>query len=136
MDESTTGVPPARPFGGITIDRRISAVPAFPRPRSGPEPDSWPLGPSRPTDGPGGRLPSEQELIERTLAFSGSYVSDDGTMTITRSAVQADAYSGDRFVGRCAVCAAGLLVPADGEPLADVREAVRFVATHDHGGLD
>jgi hypothetical protein len=84
----------------------------------------------------GGTVPADDDLLEQTLAFSGSYVSDDGTMTITRSAVQADAYSGDRFVGRCAVCAAGLLVPADGEPLADVREAVRFVATHDHGGLD
>jgi hypothetical protein len=98
---------------------------------------SW-LSPSAvPLPGvPGGSVPLDDELLEQTLAFSGSYVSDDGTVTITRSVVDASAYSGDRFVGRCTVCATALLVPADGEPLADVREAVRFVSTHDHGGLD
>jgi hypothetical protein len=84
----------------------------------------------------GGSVPPDDELLEQALAFSGSYVSDDGTVTITRSVDHASAYAGDRFVGRCAVCAAALLVPSDGEPLADVREAVRFVSTHDHGGLD
>jgi hypothetical protein len=87
-------------------------------------------------DRPGGTVPADDDLLEQTLAFSGSYVSDDGTVTITRSPVHASAYSGDLFVGRCAVCAPVLLVPADGEPLADVREAVRFVSTHDHAGLD
>jgi hypothetical protein len=85
---------------------------------------------------PGGAVPPDDELLEQTIAFSGSYVSDDGTVTISRSAVQAFAYSGARFVGRCSVCARARLIPDDGEPLADVREAVRFVATHDHGGLD
>jgi hypothetical protein len=84
----------------------------------------------------GGSVPADDELLEQTLAFSGSYVSDDGTVTITRSVVHASSYSGDRLVGRCAVCAPTLLVPPEGEPLADVREAVRFVSTHDHGGLD
>jgi len=84
----------------------------------------------------GGSVPPDDELLEQTLVFSGSYVSDDGTVTITRSVVRAFAYSGDRFLGRCTVCARARLVPADGEPLADVREAVRFVSTHDHGGLD
>jgi hypothetical protein len=135
MDESTTGVPPARPFGGITIDRRISAVPAFPRPRSGPEPDSWPLGPSRPTDGPGGRLPSEQELIERTLAFSGSYVSDDGHLAIRRSA-GAFEHSRHGFLGYCGSCARARLIQPTGEPLPDVVAAIRFIATHDHDEVD
>jgi hypothetical protein len=85
---------------------------------------------------PGGSVPADDELLEQTLAFSGSYVSDDGTVTITRSVVHASAYAGDRFLGRGAVCTPALLVPADGEPLADVGEAVRFVSTHDHGGLD
>jgi hypothetical protein len=90
----------------------------------------WPSGV------PGGPVPPDDELLEQALAFSGSYVSDDGTVTISRSAVHALAYSGDRFVGRCTVCARALLVPADGEPLADVREAARFIAAHDHAGLD
>ena len=85
---------------------------------------------------PGGTVPADDELLEQALAFSGSYVSDDQNVTITRSPLHASAYSGDRFVGRCAVCAPALLVPADGEPLTDVREAVRFISTHDHGGLD
>jgi hypothetical protein len=84
----------------------------------------------------GGSVPPDDELFEQTLAFSGSYVSDDGTVTITRSVVHASAYAGDRFVGRCAVCTAALLTPAGGEPLVGVREAVRFVSTHDHAGLD
>jgi hypothetical protein len=84
----------------------------------------------------GGLVPPDDELLGQTLAFSGSYVSDDGTVTISRSVVHALAYSGDRFVGRCTVCARALTIPADGEPLRDLLEAVRFVATHDHGGLD
>jgi hypothetical protein len=84
----------------------------------------------------GGLVPPDDELLEQTLAFSGSYVSDDGAVTITRSVVRTFAYSGDQFVGRCTVCARARLVPAAGESLADVREAVRFVSTHDHGGLD
>jgi hypothetical protein len=98
---------------------------------------TWPAAPAAPLPATwGGTVPPDDELLEQTLAFSGSYVSDDGAVTITRSVVRAAAYSGDRFVGRCAVCTARLLVPPDGEPLADVPEAVRFVSTHDHGGLD
>ena len=81
-------------------------------------------------------MPPDDELLERTLAFAGSYVSDDGTVTVSRSAGHALAYAGDRFVGRCTVCARDRSVPVDGEPLADVRAAVRFVSTHDHGGWD
>jgi hypothetical protein len=84
----------------------------------------------------GGPVPPDDELLAQTLAFSGSYVSDDRTVTITRSVVRAFAYSAAQFTGRCTVCARAGLVPADGEPLADVGEAVRFVSTHDHGGLD
>lgn len=81
-------------------------------------------------------MPSDDDLLQRTLAFSGSYVSDDGLVTIRRSAVGPFEYSGNRFVGHCAICARALLMPATGEPLADVRAAIHFVATHDHGQAD
>jgi hypothetical protein len=81
-------------------------------------------------------VPSDDELLEGALAFSGSYVSDDGTVTITRSVGRAFAYSGARFVGRCTICAQAGLLSAAGEPLSDVTAAARFVALHDHGGLD
>src|SRR4051812_21188171 len=42
----------------------------------------------------------------------GSYVSDDGHVTIRRSAVGPFEYSGNRFVGHYAVCAGALLIPA------------------------
>ena len=135
MDERSTEVPLARPFGGITIDRRVSAPPAIPRPRSGSEPHSWPLAPSRPTDDAGGRLPSERELIERTLAFSGSYVSDDGHLAIRRS-VGAFEHSRHGFLGYCSSCARARLIPATGEPLPNVVAAIRFIATHDHDEVD
>jgi hypothetical protein len=55
-------------------------------------------------------------------------------MTRTRrSAVGPFEYSANRFVGHCAVCARALAIPATGEPLSDVRAAIQFVATHDHG---
>jgi hypothetical protein len=88
------------------------------------------------TSTPGGPLPSDDDLLERTLAFSGSYVSDDGNVTIRRSAVGSFEYSGDRFVGRCTICSRALLLPPTGQPLSDVRAAVQFVATHDHGDQD
>jgi hypothetical protein len=81
-------------------------------------------------------VPSDDELLERTLAFAGSYVSDDETVTIRRSAVGSIEYSGARFVGRCTFCSRALLIPADGQPLSDVRAAVQFVATHHHGDED
>ena len=81
-------------------------------------------------------MPSDDDLLERTLAFSASYVSDDGHVTIRRSAVGPSEYSGNRFVGHCAVCARALLIPPAGEALADVRAAIHFVATHDHGDAD
>ena len=78
----------------------------------------------------------DDELLEQALAFSGSYVSDDGVVSICRAAARTATYSGARFVGRCTVCGRTRLLPDDGEPLADVPEAVRFVAMHDHSGLD
>jgi hypothetical protein len=122
VDERSTDVSLARPFGGIAIDRRISAPPAISRPRSGP-------------DGPGGRLPSERELIERTLAFSGSYVSDDGHLAIRRS-VGSFQHSGHGFLGYCSSCARARLIQATGEPLPDVVAAIGFIATHDHDEVD
>jgi hypothetical protein len=81
-------------------------------------------------------VPSDDDLLERTLAFSGSYVSDDGNVTIRRSTAGSAAYSGDRFIGNCTVCSRALLIPTTGEPLSDVRAAIQFVATHDHDAVD
>jgi len=81
-------------------------------------------------------MPSDDELLERTLAFSGSYVSDDGSVTIRRVAAASFEYSGDRFLGNCTVCSRALLIPSTGEPLSDVRAAVLFVAAHAHGDVD
>jgi hypothetical protein len=84
----------------------------------------------------GGMVPTDDDLIERTLAFSGSYVSDDGQVTIERSSRGSSQYSGARFVGHCHVCSiAGSTAAAD-QPLSDVHAAARFVAAHDHGNVD
>jgi hypothetical protein len=81
-------------------------------------------------------VPADDELLERTLTFSGSYVSDDGHVTVRRSGAHAAEYSGERFVGFCGICArAGLFAP-DGELLPDIRSAAYFVATHDHAQAD
>ena len=95
-----------------------------------------PLSLLRDPGAPGGFVPSDDELLERTLAFSGTYVSDDGNVTVRRSDVGAFEYSRDRFVGNCIVCSRALLIPPTGEPLSDVRAAIQFVATHSHGDLD
>jgi hypothetical protein len=81
-------------------------------------------------------VPQNGGLVERTLAFSGSYVSDDGRVRISRAHSGAFEYSGDRFVGNCDVCALAGLIPATGELLADVGAADRFLSTHDHGDVD
>jgi hypothetical protein len=81
-------------------------------------------------------MPSDDELLERTLAFSGSYVSDDGNVTVRRVAGASFEYSGHHFLGNCRVCSGALLIPPSGEPLADVRAAMLFVAAHDHGDMD
>jgi hypothetical protein len=88
------------------------------------------------TTSSGGAVPSDDELLERTLTFSGSYVSDDGTVTIRRSAAGPGEYTGNRFVGYCRRCGRTLLIPPDGEPLPDIPAAIRFAATHDHGDVD
>jgi hypothetical protein len=81
-------------------------------------------------------MASDAELLERTLAFSGTYVSDDGCVTIRRVAGGAFEYSGNRFLGNCIVCSRALVLPPTGEPLADVAAAVRFLSTHNHGDVD
>lgn len=81
-------------------------------------------------------MPSDEELLERTLAFSGTYVSDDGRLTIRRSPSGSGEYSGDRFAGYCDRCVRAQLIPNDGEPLRDMPAAIRFAATHDHGDID
>jgi hypothetical protein len=83
----------------------------------------------------GGTVPSDDERLERGLAFSGTYVSDDGQVTIRRAPASFE-YSGARFAGSCATCARAGLLPATGQPLPDVRAAVRFLAEHDHGDAD
>jgi hypothetical protein len=81
-------------------------------------------------------VPSDDDLLERTLAFSGSYVSDDGNLTIRRSGVGSFEYSGERFVGFCTVCSRERLIPPNGEPLPDIRAAIHFAAAHSHGDVD
>jgi len=81
-------------------------------------------------------MPTNGGLVERTLAFSGSYLSDDGRVRISRARSGAFEYSGDRFVGSCDVCALAGLIPAPGELLADVRAVDRFLGTHAHGDVD
>ena len=78
----------------------------------------------------------EDELIERTLFFSGSYVSDNGSVTIKRDRDTSYQYTGTWFVGFCDVCANAGLLPADGEHLHDVRAVVAFAATHAHDDVD
>jgi hypothetical protein len=99
-------------------------------------PSRQPLSPRRALTGAGGSMPSDDELLERTLAFSGSYVSDDGNVTVRRVAGAAFEYSGHRFIGHCTICARAGLLPLTGEQLSDVRAAIQFVAAHDHGDLD
>jgi hypothetical protein len=81
-------------------------------------------------------MPTDAGLVERTLAFSGAYVSDDGRVRIDRARADANLYSGNRFVGTCDVCAREGLLPASGELLADVGAADRFLATHHHSDQD
>jgi hypothetical protein len=99
-------------------------------------PPRAPLSPRRAPAGAGGFMPSDDELLERTLAFSGSYVSDDGNVTVRRVAAASFEYSSQRFLGNCTVCSRALLIPLTGEPLPDVRAAIHFVAAHKHGDVD
>ena len=81
-------------------------------------------------------MPTDAGLVERTLAFSGSYLSDDGPVRISRARPDTFQYAGNQFVGNCDICARAGLVPGDGEQLADVRAVERFLATHAHGDAD
>jgi len=78
----------------------------------------------------------EEELIEHTLTFSGSWVSDDGHVTIRRALVESAGYSGARFVGHCALCVRAGLLPRAGSAVPDVHAAAQFVAAHQHGAAD
>jgi hypothetical protein len=118
------------------LGNRLSDVPAWTVPVTRGRPSREPLLLRRGSGTPGGSVPSDDDLLERTLAFSGSYVSDDGTVTIRRSVADTSEYSGDRFVGRCTVCSRALLTPPTGQLLPDVRAAVQFAATHHHGDED
>ena len=80
-------------------------------------------------------MPSDEHFLERTLAFAGTYVSDDGLVSVRRSPASPE-YSGARFTGHCAVCSRAALLPPTGEPLSDVRAAAHFVSTHTHGDRD
>jgi hypothetical protein len=80
-------------------------------------------------------VPSDETLLERTLAFANSYVSDDGHVAIRRAPGPSE-YSGARFAGHCAVCSRAGILPPTGQPLLDVRAAVRFVSAHAHSDSD
>lgn len=84
---------------------------------------------------PGGWVSSDDQLLERTLAVFGSYVSDDGHVTIRRAGGSSE-YLAARFTGYCALCSRAGLTPLAGEPLSDVRAAAQFVAAHRHGEVD
>ena len=77
----------------------------------------------------------DDELLERTLRFSGSFVSDDGHVRVRR-APDGRAYSAAGFLGHCDTCARAGRTPPAGEPLADVQVVIQFVAAHDHGDVD
>jgi hypothetical protein len=79
---------------------------------------------------------SDDDLLVRTLAFSGSYVSDDGNVTIRRSPGGSFEYLGDRFVGNCRPCFRARLIPPAGAALPDADAVARFMATHSHGEVD
>jgi hypothetical protein len=81
-------------------------------------------------------VPSDDDLLGRTLAFSGSYVSDDGNVTIRRTSDGATDYSTDRFLGFCTACSRARLIPRNGESLPDIRVAKQFLAQHRHGDVD
>src|SRR3954447_9698886 len=80
-------------------------------------------------------VPADDDMLERTLRFSGSYVSDDGHLRVRRASDPTE-YSASRFLGCCDVCAGAGGIPPAGEPLAGLRTVARFVATHDHGDVD
>jgi hypothetical protein len=131
MRERHTVVLSSRPAGAVVPQPRASGVGG-----SGTTTGRGSLSPRRAPAGAGGFMTSDDELLERTLAFSGSYVSDDGNVTVRRSAGGSFEYSGDRFIGYCLLCSRALLLPATGEALSDVRAAVHFVAAHSHGDVD
>jgi hypothetical protein len=79
---------------------------------------------------------SDDALIERTLRFSGSYVSDNGCVTLRRDPDASYEYTGNAFVGFCDACANADLLSPDGEHLPDVRAAIAFTATHAHDDVD
>jgi hypothetical protein len=81
-------------------------------------------------------VPTDDDSIERTLAFSGSYVSDDGSVTIRRSIRGSVQYSGSQFARYCRRCVRARLMPSAGEPLPDIRAVTSFAATHEHDDLD
>jgi hypothetical protein len=83
----------------------------------------------------GSTTPTDDVLLERTLAFSGSYTSDDGHVTIRRFRPVPD-YSTARFAGHCVPCAREGLTPPVGEPLVDLAVAARFAAAHRHSEVD
>jgi len=81
-------------------------------------------------------MASDENLVERTLAFSGTYVSDAGNVTVRRATDTSFEYAGHRFLGNCTVCSGVLTLRPTGEPLSDVRAAILFVAAHDHADVD
>jgi hypothetical protein len=81
-------------------------------------------------------MPADDELLERTLHFSGSYVSDDGAVAVRRAAADAFEYSGHRYLGNCTICSRVARDSLAGESLPDIRAAILFVAAHHHSDVD
>src|SRR3954447_7307737 len=119
-DQLTAGI-------GIGLSRVAPSRPTVPAPR---RPESLLRGP-HPYVQEMPAVPADDDLLERTLRFSGSYVSDDGHVRVRRAADPTGS-SAPRSRGYCAVCAGAGRTPPAGEPLDDVRTVVRFVAGHDH----
>src|SRR5687768_16995218 len=106
MSERHMEVQHARP-AGVAMPRPRAGSPSTSGTGSGSGRSGTPSGssrsPRRAPAGAGGFMPSEDELLERTLAFSGSFVSDDGNVTVRRLPATSFQYAGDRFVGNCTV---------------------------------
>lgn len=134
--DMTARRPTAERLEGMSESAAVHRAGGGPRAGADRSPSWRLLPPQGGADTPGGMVPCDYDLLERTLAFSGSYVSDDGHVTIRRSAAGSFEYSEARFVGQCHVCSQAGRTPSTGEPLADVRAAVQFLAAHDHGDLD
>jgi hypothetical protein len=130
----TPDAPASRAETGSVTDALVRTGSSGPSARDS-EPGGAAHAPVRRPGTPGATAPSDEPLLERTLAFADSYVSDDGQVSVRRAPASSE-YSAARFAGHCAVCSRAGVLPPAGEPLFDVRAAARFVSAHTHGERD